>query len=954
MSCSFVHRIRALAASALVLASFATASGQGTITGIVSDSTGRAPLAFVNMVATRTDDSTRWAGGTTNAEGRFNIGPLTPGTYLLKATFIGYIPMDRAVTVGNTITDLGAITMARAATELPEAEVEAIQTRAEQIGDTTQFNAGAYQTAPDASAEDLLKKLPGVTQEGGTLKVQGEEVRRVLVDGKELFGEDPGLALKSLPAEIVAKIQVFEQQSDQARFTGFDDGTGGKAINIITRPGMAHGIFGRLYAGHNATDLYSTGGNVNLMQGARRITLVAMSNNINQQNFSDQDLLGVTGEGETRGGRGGGGRGGGGTRGGRGGGGGSGNFLVGPLGGVATTHAIGLNYGDNWGQRTEVSGSYFLNISERDLRTTLIREQILPGDSGLFYSEQQQADSRNANHRVNLRLTHNADSSNTFILTPRLNVQGNRSDDRTAGVNAFPSGTLDSRTDNINTSVRSGWTFNTGLLWQHRFAKKGRTFSAQADVEMSEREADRLLYSLNLFDLLTDTNLLDRQTDELTSGHRFGGRFTYTEPLEGGLILQLNYAPSYTSGHTDRVASAFDPDQGTYSVLDSSLSNRFESTFERNRGGVSLRHNGDQWSWNLGLDAQYAILTGDREFPTPFFLGRSFYNALPNAMLSYAPQKGTSLRIFYRTSTREPSIDQLQDVVDISNPLFLRTGNVLLSQSYAHNLFARYGRTVAEKGTSFFALVGGGLTDAYIGTSSTVATNAPVEVDGILIPAGGQLSRPVNLDGAWNARAFVTYGMPINKIKSNININGAYNFNQLPALINDQTNLASNHALSHGVMLSSNISERIDFALGYTANWNLVRNSLQQNADNDFLSTTGTLRLQWTTLGHVVLRSNMAYTRFDGLAEEIDADYLLWNGSVGYKLLKDRSLEVALNCFDILGQNNSIARNITETWIEDSRTNVLGQYVMLVVTWNLRYFKKAPSGQGNTPMGGSQ
>ena len=927
---------------------------QGHVRGSIVDSVSGAPIAFANLLAVSTRDTTRWTGGTTDENGQFRIGPMRPGAYRLKASHVGHLPLELPFMLSGTELDLGTLRMHTTATNLGELEVEALRTRAEQIGDTTQFNADAYKTAPDASAEDLLKKLPGVVQEGGTLKVQGEEVRRVLVDGKEFFGDDPNLALRSLPAEVISQIQVFEQQSDQARFTGFDDGTGGKAINIITRPGMANGAFGRIYAGHDGGSLYSGGGNVNFMKGQRRITLVGMTNNINQQNFSEQDLLGVTEQGG--GGRGGGGRGG--MRGGRGGGmpggmgGGANNFMVGPQGGVATTHSVGLNYCDNWGKRTEVAGSYFLNISERDQRTDLVRQQVLPGDSALFYSEEQRQDSRNANHRMNLRITYKADSNNTFILTPRFSLQDNRSDARTLGSNAFPSGLVDSRTDNLNTNDRNGWSFNSGLLWQRRFAKKGRTFSAQTDVEVNDRDGVSSLFALNLFDLLTDTNLLDLRTDELTRGYRVGTRLTYTEPLDDKHTLQLNYAANHRDGLTDRVANALDPDLDIFSVLDTSLSNRFSSSFTTQRGGLSLRRNTEKWMLNVGLDGQHATLTGDREFPTAFAVERTFINALPNAMVTFTPAKGTSLRLFYRTSTREPSIDQLQDVVDISNPLFLRTGNTQLSQSFTHNVFLRYGRTKAEKGSSFFMLVGGGITDAYIGTSSTVALNAPVNVDGLVIPAGGQLSRPVNLDGAWNMRSFLNYGVPVKKLKCNLNLNGGYTFNLLPALINDVVNEAANHSLNQGLTLGSNISERLDFTLGYNASWNFVRNSVQQGADNDFVSTTGNFRLQWTTLKHMVVRSNIAYTRFDGLAEGIDDDYLLWNASLGYKLMKDRSLEVAVQCFDILGQNNSIARNVTETWIEDSRTNVLGRYVMLLVTWNIRHFKKMPTGDDGAPMRG--
>lgn len=922
------------------------------VTGSIVDSLTREPLPFVNIVVTEANDSSRWAGGATDMDGRFRIGPLGASNYVLRSSSVGYAALQLSFRVQQAPIDLGTLVMRSTSTDLRTHTVEGMQTRVEQFGDTTQYNAGAYKTAPDANAEDLLKKMPGVTQDAEGVKVLGENVRRVLVDGKEFFGDDPNAALKNLPAEIIDKIQVFERQSDQSQFSGFDDGSGSMTINIITKEGMRNGMFGRLYAGHDANELYSTGGNVNIMNGDRRITILGMSNNINQQNFGDQDLLGVASA--SSGGRGGGqgGRSGRGARGGAGGQGGSANnFLVGPQGGVATTHSFGINYSDRWSKNTEVSGSYFLNIAERDLLTELVREQILPGDSALFYNEAQRRNSRNLNHRMNMRLEHELDSMNSFVLTPRLSIQTNRSDDVTFGTNAFPSGVVDSRTSNVNGSDLAGYTLNTGLLWRHRFAKPKRSFSAQADVEVSDRQSDRLLFSLNLFDLLTDTNLLDRRTDELTNGYRVGGRFSYTEPLGEKHQLQVNYSPNYTSGLTDRVANALDPEFGIYTLLDSTLSNRFASTYFSQRGGASVRRGGEKWSWNLGLEAQYAVLAGEREFPLAFAVDRSFTNLLPNGMIGYTPVKGTSLRLSYRTATREPSIDQLQDVVDISNPLFLRSGNPQLAQSYTHNLMVRFGRTQASKGTSFLALMTMGLTDSYIGTSSTVATNAPVVVDGITIPTGGQLSRPVNLNGAWNGRSFLTYGLPFTKLKSNFNINGGYSFNQLPALINEQVNLANNHTISQGVVLSSNISEQLDFALGYSGNWSFVRNSLQQNADNDYLSSNATFRLQWTTPGNVVIRTNMTYTRFDGLAEGIDADYLLWNASVGYKLLKDRSLEVSLNCFDLLNENNSIARNITETWIEDSRTNVLGRYVMLNLSWNMRHFRQAPA-PNEAPDGG--
>lgn len=925
------------------LLAWAAMQAQGpTITGLVAaDSLGRDPLPFVHIIVARADDSTRWVGGTTDIDGRFRIGPITPGDLVIKGSAVGHAPLHRTVRLGNADLDLGTLVMPHTALELREVAVEAVRTRVEQLGDTTQYHAGAYATAPDASAEDLIRKLPGVVVDGEGLKVQGEKVNKVLVDGREFFGDDPNVALKNLPAEIIDKIQVFEKQSDQAQFSGFDDGGGGMTINIVTKEDMRQGVFGRVYAGHDGDERYTAGGSVNLMDDARRISIIGMSNNINQQNFSDQDLLGVASR------SGGGGRGG---RAGRGGGGGgrggqAGNFLVGPQGGVATTHSIGLNYADQWGKRTEVTGSYFLNVSEREKLTGLVRQLVLPGDSGLVYTEDERSDTRNINHRVNLRIEHKLDSLNSFVLTPRINLQQNTGRSGTFGTNAFTWGLQDSRTENTSASDRSGYSLNTGLLWRRKMARK-QNLSVQLDVESNDRTGEQVVRSRNLFELLTDTTMLDRRTDELTQGQRVGLRANYTAPVGDKGRVQLNYAPSYRTGITERLAHELDPITDIFATLDTSLSNRFASTYLVHRGGASYRSDEGKWNWNVGLDGQHATLTGDREFPIAFGVDRTFMNLLPNASVGYKPEKGRNIRLMYRTSTREPGIDQLQDVVDITNPLFLRTGNPRLAQSYTHNLTLRFNRTDADKGTSFFAMANASLTQDHIATGTLLATGSPLDVDGITVPAGGQLSRPVNLDGAWNARAFLTYGMPVKVLRSNLNITGGYNFNRLPALVNGETNMALNHTVTQGLVLSSNISERIDFALGYDLGRSFVHNTLQAGADNDYFSTSGTLRVQWTAPKVWVARTQMAYTRYDGLAAGLNTDYLLWNAAIGARFFKDRSLEIVLNLFDILNENNSIARNVTETWIEDSRTNVLGRYFMVQATWNLRYFPKKASGTG--------
>jgi hypothetical protein len=305
---------------------------------------------------------------------------------------------------------------------LKEVVIEEKQIRVQQLGDTSQFNANAFKTNKDATTEDLLVKMPGVTSENGTVKVNGEEVKRILVDGKPFFGDDPRTTMQNLPADVIDKVQVFDRLSDQSLFTGFDDGNAQKTINIVTKNGMNNSKFGRFYAGYGGPDnRFNIGLNYNTFKGDKRFSILAMSNNINQQNFNIQDLVGATSSGSANSGQGGG-------RGGQGGGGRNSpvnNFLVGQQNGIATTTALGLNYSNKIGKEKKVtlSGSYFFNGTKNENISLSNRNYISNSDSGLVYNETKEITSKNFNNRLNLRIEYVIDSSNSLTITPSISSQ---------------------------------------------------------------------------------------------------------------------------------------------------------------------------------------------------------------------------------------------------------------------------------------------------------------------------------------------------------------------------------------------------------------------------------------------------------------------------------------------------------------------------------------------------
>jgi hypothetical protein len=465
-----------------------------SIKGTLMDAKDNSTLMSASVTLTNIEDASFKQLSATDMDGNFVFAGLKSGVYKLKFSYIGY--SDKEVVVRLSIEDklLGKILLAQNEKTLNDVNIVEKAVRVEQKADTAVYNASSFKVNKDATTEDLVTKMPGVVNDNGTVKAQGEEVKKVLIDGKEYFGDDVNAALKNLPADLVDKVQVFDRMSDQAQFSGFDDGNSQKAMNITTKKGMNNGVFGKFYAGYGyLTDSrYSAGANVNWFSGNRRLSLISMSNNINQQNFSMQDLTGALGTSSPSGP--GGMRGGG--RGGRGGGGDNpaNNFLVGQQNGIATTHAIGLNYSDVLGKKKnlKITGSYFFNSTDNATQSELNRNYFSNGDSTLNYSENSSGRNRNMNHRVNLRLQYDIDSVNTLIITPKFSLQQNKQETQTAGANAFIAESPVSSTNNQYTSQNKGYSFSTDILYRHRFKKPGNTISLNVTPSINNKDKQHL------------------------------------------------------------------------------------------------------------------------------------------------------------------------------------------------------------------------------------------------------------------------------------------------------------------------------------------------------------------------------------------------------------------------------------------------------------------------------
>ncbi len=898
---------------------------QTSVSGNISDKAGEGIPGVIIKVTTI--DSVFVTGASTDVEGNFILSLEPQKKYILRFTYLGYSDLFKTVTPLSEAIDLGKLNLKETAKTLAEVEVKTTQIRGEQKGDTTQFNADSFKTNPDANAEDLIKKMPGVTSDNNGVKVNGETVQKVLVDGKPFFGDDANAALKNLPADVIDKVEIFDKMSDQSAFTGFSDGNEQKTINLVTKKGKNVGIFGKVYGGYGSDERYNGGATINSFNSQRRISLLLLSNNINQQNFSTADITGAISNSGGSGGRG--------YGGGRGGNSGESSLMISPQNGNTTTQAAGLNYSDAWGKKITVSGSYFFNYTDNKNHSDITRSYFT--DNNLIYKQTNDDRVINQNHRANFRLEYNIDSSNKITLVPSISFQNNNAKSNLTASNSVYDNKFLSNTNTHSSIDNIGYDFSNFLMYQHKFSKKGRSISLSFNTQLIEKNNNGTYVSQNIYEDTLSSGL-DQTFVTYSNSKKISANLSYTEPLNKYTQLQISYNPSYTEGLSNKTTNDYDSLASDYIDFNTALSNKYNNIYQTQRGGLSYKYQKEKLNLSFGFDMQQSNLNGEQTYPLEFKVNRAFQNILPNARFNYKFSKAKNLRINYRSSTNIPSISQLQNVADVSNPLQVKTGNPELNQTFENNLNIRYGGFNAKTSRNAMLFINGTYTDNYISNATYILASDSV-IQGYLVKAGSQLTKPVNLNGYYTARAFFVYGFPVAAIKSNLNVNGGVTYNHTPSLIYNKLNVSDNYAMNGGAYIGSNVSKNLDFSISYNGTYNIVKNSVQKQSDNNYITQATTFKLNWIFLDGFVINTDFVYTMYSGLSQSYNQEYFLWNAYAGYKFFKDRSLEAKVSVFDILNQNRSIGRTVTGNYTEDYSTTVLKRYFMFTLTYTFKKFK---------------
>lgn len=902
----------------IVSFSFMAQASAQRVFGSLKDATEQEPLAGATVELLSSDTSVAPFKTVSNDKGIFDFKNIPTGKYLLTVSSVGHDHFEKLLTVGSVSMNLGIVSVSRNIETLENVIIQAAPPPVVQKGDTTIYSASQFKVNPDATTEDLIKKMPGIVVDSkGNVTAQGEAVQKVTVDGKDFFGNDATATLRNLPAEIVDKIQVYDRQTDQSKFTGMDDGNDIKSINIVTQKDKRNGRFGNLFAGYGTDDHYKAGGMVNFFNNDRRISILGMSNNVNQRGFSDD--------------------------------GGSGGS------GISKSNALGINFSDQLSKKLEVEGSYFFNNGNWSNNQIQNRQNFLEGDSTQFYDETRSSESKNTRHRVNLKLEYKIDSNNSIQLKSNMNFNDGNSVNGVAGANSTDLKNLISKTQYTNLGNSNSNSLGNELLLRHRFAKKGRTVSLGINSNLNHSENVTHHDAEDVFfkgGAMFDTTR--QKTNQESHTNSYGFSFAYTEPITQKMQMEINYRPSFQKSVADYRTLNFDNGTSEYSKMDTALSNKYNNQYNRQNVGLRIRRGDRKNMISAGINYQYSKLAGAQDFPYQSDISHTYSDILGSVYSRLQLSKQTNLRIYYRGSADAPSIGQLQDVINTNNSFFYSTGNPDLKEQYSHSLGFRFRTAQPKGGKSFFAGLRYNANNNYVTNATYIASEDSVLAGGVVLRKGSQLSKPINLDNSVSANSFMNFGMPLKFIKSNLSLNGGFGYSNRPGLLNGVKNISKGLNYNFGISLSSNISEFVDFDINYGANVNRVKNTLRPTLNNNYFSQHAGISLKLFTKKGLFFTNDVSNESTSGLSQGFNQSYWLWNMAAGQKFLKGNRGELKLSVFDLLKQNQSISRNVTESYVQDLQSQVLQRYFMLTFTYKLRSFGNAKSQRQTLDFGGDR
>ncbi len=905
--------------------------GRG-VRGFVYDSTSKSPLAYAHITLTQVPLSDFPLYTTSNDKGYFEFRKVNLGKYVIEITFLGFEKYVDTIQISWGGKNLDTIFLKQSYVSLKEIVVSEKVPQVEQKGDTLIFNASAFRTAPNSTLEDLVLKFPGVEKEENVIKVQGEEIKRVFVDGRRFFGDDPNIALKNLPAEVVEQVQLFDKKSEQAELTGFQDDQTEKAFNVITRVDKRRGYFGRMFGGYGTKDRFNSGLNINSFNNEERISVLGMANNINISSFSVFDLSSSEQINIQQRGRGFRGR---------------GNQQSNPLlntpinagAGNNDIYAFGLNYSNVFKNELEISGSYFFNKVKNVNNSSILRKYTSELSGLDYFREKSSSIGNNFDHRMNVFVDYRIDTSNILRLRPNFQFTTNSSKVFSFSENYILNNIfLNSNFFDRSNSVKN-YDLSNEVVFSHRFPVQGRTISIGVNTSFTQQNSEYDLFSITEINdsLLMRADSLNQISNYLNNRFNASLNISYTEPVGTNSYIRLRFNPIYFNETRIRDNYEISDFYSKITRYDSLNSNSFQNQNLSLRGSVSYRYSDEKLRLELDLMYQHHIRKGIQKFPVSAEGLHKFNVILPSFELNYRFSETKNLRIDYSTRAQIPSISQLQNTVDFSNPQFLRTGNPDLSKVLVNELRFRYFISNPEAGSFTAYTLNMNYSIDNIGNNVIILTRDTILSGNIFVNRGTQISYPVNVGNAISLNIGFLYSLKIETIGSNLSLSTDLGYIRSPNLINGKNNLTQQFFAGEHISLSSN-QPGLDFRINYSPRFTYSHNSLNKNISS-YLTHNFALNLKGNIYDEMFLSTQLNYYFNPRAASNNQKSSIIWNIGTGYRFLTDKKAELKLEVIDVLNQRKQLVRIIREDYYEDRYTQLLDRFIILTFTYNLRAFR---------------
>lgn len=867
---------------------------ESVLTGTIVDAKSGEPLEQATVRLLSLPDSALIKGTVSEPNGSFSLQVRKQGKSLLTVTFIGYDAYNKTLMlpVDGGRMSLGKIQLAENELVLGEAVVEGKAPEVVVKEDTVEYNAGSYKLPPNSMVEDLIKKLPGVEIDSdGKITAAGKEVSKILVDGKEFFGNDMSVALKNINVEILNKVQVVDRKTEEARITGVDDGEQEKIINLTVKEGMKKGWFGNISGAYGNKDRYEANGNVNRFVGDNQYSLIWGTNNTQTS------------------------------------------------GGLTTAGNAGTNFNYEHNKKLRINGGISGSGSNQSIDRTTWRENLLSSNP-TYYDQNYSGFSQNRNIGADMRLEWKIDSLMQLDFLPSFRLNKSNGHNENDFYTIRPDSTYVNRGNEHKENDNTGLSYSGNLILARSSAhKKGRKLSLSLNWSANINKGTSYQESHTTYGdernpetAVRDTTVNQKQTNK-EDRQSLRVRLSYVEPFANNRFFQAFYTLNSSRTLSDRYSYNYDDEVGEYyQEFDSLYSDKFKNTFLTHNINLNVRTVRTKYNYALGLSLDPSTTRSTNYFDEDRSFNRTVFNLGPTADFAYMWSKHQSLRFQYRGRTQQPSIEQLQPSKNITNPLIIREGNLDLSPSYSNSYTARYNRYNQQTQRSFQGNIQGRVVFNSI-TNQTTYDDA----------TGVQVTKPVNVNGVWSIDGSGMFNTPLRNKKFQFNNNLRLSYNQQVGFTNNQKNKVRTTNVSDNIGIRYN-SEVWDWGLRANYSYSTTQNSIASKKDQNTMNYGGTANVQFYLPLNITLGSDISYRGNHGYAASAAKNEWFWNAQANIQFLNKKQATAFIRAYDLLHQRSNLSRRVTTNYIEDVQSNMLTDYFL--VGFSYRFNTVGQGGKG--------